>query len=75
MHNKMHNKMYNSIILSSCLFGSYYLFSISLQLINKTLLEDKKIPVKLMLLNGFTFGMFGFMVVYSIKYSQKILKN
>lgn len=66
---------YNSIILSSYLFGSYYLFSISLQLINKTLLEGKKIPSKLIILNGLTFGIFGCAIVYSIKYSQKILKN
>ena len=32
------NKMYNSIILTSCLFGSFYLTSISLGLINKTFL-------------------------------------
>ena len=37
--------MYNSIILSSCLFGSVYLFSTSLSLLstNVSFLENKKI--------------------------------
>ena len=30
------------IILSYCLFGSFYLFYISLALTNRSLLEDKK---------------------------------
>ena len=34
--------MYSSIILSSCLFGSVHIFGISLKLINRTLLENKK---------------------------------
>jgi hypothetical protein len=44
--------MYNRIILSSCLFGSVYLFSKSLQLINRQLLEGKKIPRSLLIMNG-----------------------
>ena len=47
--------MYNSIILSSSLFGSIYLCSKSLQLINKLFLENRKIPQKVILLNGVTF--------------------
>jgi hypothetical protein len=46
--------MYNPIILSSCLFGSVYLFSISLILTNRALLEDKQIPNKLFIINGLT---------------------
>jgi hypothetical protein len=47
--------MYNSIILSSSLFGSVYLISISLGLINRSLLENKKIPRELIIINGLTF--------------------
>lgn len=47
--------MNNSIIISSCLFGSVYLTSISLGLINKSLLEDKKIPRELVIINSLTF--------------------
>jgi hypothetical protein len=44
--------MYKSIILSSCLFGSFYLCSTSLVLINTSLLENKKIPNELFIMNG-----------------------
>jgi hypothetical protein len=47
--------MSNSIILFSSLFGSAYLMSISLGLINGTLLENKKIPRELIIINGLTF--------------------
>jgi hypothetical protein len=47
--------MTNSIILFSSLFGSVYLMSISLGLINSSLLENKKIPCKLIIINGLTF--------------------
>ena len=47
--------MSNSIILFSSLFGSVYLMSISLGSINKSLLENKKIPRELMIINGLTF--------------------
>ena len=57
--------MYESIILSSCLFGSFYLCSISLGLINRTLLENKKIPNKLIIINGLTFLVSGSIVVYN----------
>ena len=57
--------MYNSIILSSCLFGSFYLFSVSLGLINYSFLENKKIPNILIIINGLTFVISGSMVIYS----------
>ena len=41
--------MRNSIILSSCLFGSIYLFSQSLEFINRSQLEKKQLPYKLIL--------------------------
>ncbi len=47
--------MHNAIILSSCLFGSVYLCSESLKLINNLFLENKKIPYKLIVINGLTF--------------------
>lgn len=57
--------MYNSIILSSYLFGSFYLCSTSLLLINRSLLENKKLPNELIIINGLTFLVSGSMVVYN----------
>jgi len=51
--------MSNSIILFSSLFGSVYLMSISLGLINKSLLENKKIPHELIIINGLIFVVSG----------------
>ncbi len=59
--------MYNSIILSSSLFGSVYLFSKSLELINKSLLEKKKIPYQLIFINGFTFIISGSIFFLNLK--------
>ena len=67
--------MLNSIILSSCLFGSVYLCYNSLALINKSLLENKKIPNQLIVINGLTFIMSGSIVIYSFYLSNfKCLK-
>jgi hypothetical protein len=57
--------MYKSIILSSFLFGSFYLFSISQGLLNKALLENKKIPYKLIIINGLTYLFSGSIVLYN----------
>jgi hypothetical protein len=57
--------MYNSIILSSCLFGSIYLFSVTLTLINNSLLENRKMPRKLIIINGLTFLFSGSIIIYS----------
>ena len=57
--------MYKSIILSSCLFGSFYLCSTSLGLINRSLLENKKIRNELTIINGLTFLVAGSIVVYN----------
>jgi hypothetical protein len=54
--------MYNHIILSS-LFGSIFLFSTSLILTNKALLEDKKIPNEVFVLNGLTMFVSGSIIV------------
>ena len=58
--------MYNNIILSSCLFGSVYLFSISLTLTNIALLEDKNIPNELFIINGLTMLASGSIYLYII---------
>lgn len=60
--------MYNSIILSSCLFGSFYLFSQSLKLINRSQLENKQLPNKLILINGFTFILSGSVIIYGVNF-------
>ena len=60
--------MYNSIILSSCLFGSVYIFSTSLQSINRFFLENKKIPNNLIIINGLTLIISGSVFLYSIRY-------
>jgi hypothetical protein len=59
------NIMDNHIILSSCLYGSIFLFATSLTLTNKALLEDKKIPKELYIINGLTIFTFGSIVIYN----------
>ena len=58
--------MYNSIILSSCLLGSFYLCSKSLEFINRSFLE-KKISRKLFLINGFTIVVSGAIIIFSFR--------
>ena len=55
--------MYNHIILSSSLFGSIFLFSTSLILTNRALLEDKKIPNGIFIINGLTMIASGSIIV------------
>ncbi len=57
--------MYNSIIIASASFGSVYLSSISLCLINQTLLENK-LNKNLLMLNGCTFLVAGSIFLYII---------
>jgi len=57
--------MYNHIILSSCLYGSFFIFTTSLVLTNKALLEDKKIPKELYVINGLTMLVSGSIVIYN----------
>lgn len=65
-HMLLHyNKMHNQIILASCLFGSFYLFSTSLILTNRALLEDKKMPNKLFIINGLTMLASGSILIYT----------
>jgi hypothetical protein len=51
----LNNKMSNSLILSSCLFGSVYLMSKSLELMNRQVLDNKRLPKELIIFNGLTF--------------------
>ena len=67
--------MYNSIIISSCLFGSVYLFSTSLLLMNISFLENKKIPNSLIIINSLTFIISGSVFLYNISFTLKILKG
>jgi hypothetical protein len=55
--------MLNSIILISYLFGSVYLMSISLNLMNRLFLENKKIPRELIIINGLTFAVSSFIFI------------
>ena len=57
--------MNNFIILSSCLFGSFFLLSKSLEFVNRSFLEDKKIPHELLLINGVIIGTSGSIIIYS----------
>jgi hypothetical protein len=62
--------MYKSIILSSCLFGSVYIFSKSLDAINSAMLEHKQIPNKLnklVIINGLVCIISGTVFVYGIR--------
>ena len=63
--------MYKSIVLSSCLFGSVYIYSKSLELINKSFLENKKISNKLMIINGLTCIISGSIFLYGIRYTLR----
>jgi hypothetical protein len=56
--------MFNSIILSGSLFGSVYLFSKSLETINMSQLENRKIPKHLILINNLTFVLSGSIFMY-----------
>jgi hypothetical protein len=60
--------MYNYIIISHCLFGSVYLFSKSLELINNLLLENKNCQHKLIIINGLTFVLSSGISLYSFSY-------
>ena len=64
-----YNIMYNSIILTSRLFGSVFIFSTSLILINKQHIENKKLPLYLNLINGLTLVVSGSVLLCSIDLS------
>jgi hypothetical protein len=62
----------NSIILSAGLFGSVYLCSTTLTLINMAHIKNKKMPNVLIVLNGFTFIMTGSLVIYTFATLRRI---
>lgn len=66
--------MYKYIILSSSLFGSVYLFSTSLKLINRAFLENKKMPNELILINSLTLMMSSTIFLYSTKLTLSYFK-
>ncbi len=66
--------MYNSIITSSCLFGSVYIFSKSLINLNNAFLEEKT-NKKIIIMNGLTFLLSGSVFIYSINHGINLLRN
>ena len=66
--------MYNSIITSSCLFGSVYIFSKSLKLINDLFLEPK-IKYGLFIINSLTLVISGSIFLYGVKNCYYSLNN
>jgi len=64
-----YNIMYNSIILSSRLFGSVFIFSTSLILINQQHIENKKMPLYVNVINGLTLVVSGSVFLCSIDLS------
>lgn len=67
--------MYKNTILYCYLFGSIYLFSTSLLVINMSLLQNKKIPNKLCIINGLTFFVFGSLVACNTIKTMKTIKQ
>lgn len=55
--------MSNSIILFSTLFGSVYLLSTSLILINNSLVKNKRPSTELIIINGLTFVVSGYIFI------------
>ena len=58
--------MHNSIILSSCLFGSVYIYVNSIKQINMLFLQKKTISNRLIILNSlcFTFSSLNFYMIF-----------
>jgi len=65
--------MYNSILFASTLFGSVYLFSTSLFVINMSFLENKKMYNNLIIINGVTLLISGSVFLYGINHTLKTL--
>jgi hypothetical protein len=66
--------MHNSIILSAGLFGSVYLCGISFVLINNSMMENGKMPNKLIVFNVLTFVISGSIVVYGFRHLLTFLR-
>jgi len=66
--------MYNSIIISFCLFGSIYIFSDSLKLLNNSFLkntENTKITSHLIIIDSLICILSGSIIIYSINFLVK----
>lgn len=66
--------MYDCIIITSLSFGSIYLFTNSLKIINHSILQNKNIPMPLYLMNGLTMLISGTTFIYIINNSIKYNK-
>jgi hypothetical protein len=67
--------MYNNIILSSYLFGSIYIFSTTLTLINLDfVVKNRKIPNELKLINASILMLTGSTFIYTMLYNRNLLK-
>ena len=67
--------MYNNIIISSCIFGSVYIFSNSLKLINNNFLKNKKNSFMLIVINGLTITICSSIFIYNSIKAVKMLGN
>ena len=66
------NNIIRSVCLFSSLYGSVYIFTISLKLIN---LENRNIPFRIKTINYFTLITSGYIILYSVIKSIKLLNN
>ena len=66
-------KIYDSIIISSCLFGSVYIFSNSLNIINESFLESKNVGM-LNAMNYLTAGISGSIFIYGVLKFKNLTK-
>jgi hypothetical protein len=70
--------MYKTFIVTSCLFSSVYLFSHGLHLMNDALVNtetNKNYKNELLMLNGTMLVMSGFIYIYCLSYSIKLIAN
>jgi hypothetical protein len=70
---KYDSKIYDSIVISSCLFGSVYLFFNSLKLMNESALSGKNLTT-MNVINGITLVSSGSMFIYGIARFKQITK-
>jgi hypothetical protein len=54
-----------TVVLSSCLLGSVYIFSTSLRLINESCLEERSVTDKVNVLNGTAGILSGLIFLYT----------
>jgi len=66
--------MYDCIIVSTLSFGSIYIFTTSLKLINHSILMKKNISMPIYLLNGLTMIISGTTFIYIINKTIKYNK-